>query len=138
MRQLTHLFLNSISTYVLDTINWTENERLYVPTIRKNAPSNCSKSTSTSTSTYTSHDNLHMFPSLYPILDKLNIDISDLDNKDFDVIYLKNLLSEVCSVLTDNNIDMNLEKWGGRGNKELIQIPSVGHLNYGRFKQNIK
>ena len=33
---------------------------------------------------------------------------------------------------------MNLEKWGGRGKKELIQIPSVGHLTYGRFKQNIK
>ena len=33
---------------------------------------------------------------------------------------------------------MNLEKWGGHGKKELIQIPSVGHLKYGRFKQNIK
>ena len=33
---------------------------------------------------------------------------------------------------------MNLEKWGGRGKKELIQIPSVGHLKYDRFKQNIK
>ena len=33
---------------------------------------------------------------------------------------------------------MNLEKWGGRGKKELIQIPSVGHLKYDRFKQNVK
>ena len=33
---------------------------------------------------------------------------------------------------------MNLEKQGGRGNKELIQISSVGHLKYDRFKQNIK
>ena len=33
---------------------------------------------------------------------------------------------------------MNLEKWGGGGNKELIQIPSVGHLKYDRFKQNVK
>ena len=33
---------------------------------------------------------------------------------------------------------MNLEKWGGRGKKELIHIPSVGHLKYDRFKQNVK
>ena len=33
---------------------------------------------------------------------------------------------------------MNLEKWDGRGNKELIQIPSVGDLKYDRFKQNVK
>ena len=33
---------------------------------------------------------------------------------------------------------MNLEKWGGRWKKELIEIPSVGHLKYDRFKQNIK
>ena len=35
---------------------------------------------------------------------------------------------------------MNLEKWGDRGKKELIQIPSVCfcYLKYDRFKQNIK
>ena len=55
--------------------------------------------------------------------------MSDLDDKHLDVISLKNLLSEVSCVLTDNNISLNLEKWGGRGNKELIQIPSIGHLN---------
>ena len=33
---------------------------------------------------------------------------------------------------------MNLEKWGGREKKESIQIPSVGHLKYDRFKQNGK
>ena len=33
---------------------------------------------------------------------------------------------------------MHLEKWGGRGKKELIQIPSVGHLKYDRSKQNVK
>ena len=33
---------------------------------------------------------------------------------------------------------MNLEKWGGCGKKELIQIPSVGHLKYDKFKQNVK
>ena len=54
-----------------------------------------------------------------------------------DVTYLKILLSEVSCILIDNNISMNLEKWGGRG-KVLIQIPSVGHLKQDRFKQNIK
>ena len=48
------------------------------------------------------------------------------------------MLSKVRCVLTDNNINMNLEKWGGHGKKELIQIPFVGHLKYDRFKQNIK
>ena len=48
------------------------------------------------------------------------------------------MLSEVSCVLTDNNISMNLEKWGGRGEKELIQIPSVGQLKYNRYKQNVK
>ena len=55
-----------------------------------------------------------------------------------DVIYLQNLVSEVCCVLKDNNIIVNLEKWVGRGNKELIQILSVGHLKYDEFKQNVK
>ena len=35
MRQLTHLFLNSILTDILDTINWSENERVPIPTIWK-------------------------------------------------------------------------------------------------------
>ena len=48
------------------------------------------------------------------------------------------VLSEVSCVLIDNHISMNLEEWGGCGKKELIQIPSVGHLKYGRFKQNGK
>ena len=71
MRQLTHLFLNSISTDILDTINWSENECVSVPTTFKNTSSNCSKLTSVSTSTSTSHDNPHMLPSLYYMLDEL-------------------------------------------------------------------
>ena len=31
---------------------------------------------------------------------------------------------------------MHLENWGGCG-KKIIQIPSVSHLKYDRFKQNI-
>ena len=120
MRRLTHLFLNSISIDILDTINWSENKRVSVPTTFKNNSSNCSKSTSTSTSTFTStststlHDNLPNLQSLYPVLDKLNIKNYELDDNPIDVIYLKNLLSEVSCVLTDNNICMSLEKWGGR------------------------
>ena len=75
---------------------------------------------------------------MYPILDKLNVNTSKLNDKLLDVICLKNLLSEDSCVLIDNNINMNLEKWDGRGKKELIQIPSVAHLKYDRFKQNIK
>ena len=93
MRQLTHLFLNSISIDILDTINWSEIDRVHFPTICKNTSSNCSKSTSastsTSSSTSTSHDNPPILLSLYPILDKLNINTSDLDDKPLDVIYLK-------------------------------------------------
>ena len=143
-RQLINIFLNSISTDILDTINWSEDEIVSVQAICKNTPSDCSKSTSISTSTststssskFTSHDNPPMLPSLYPMLDKLKINTSNLDVKD--EIYLKNLLSEVSCVSIDTNITLNLEKWGGRGNKELIEILSVGHLKYDRFKQNVK
>ena len=51
MRQLSHLFLNSISADILEKINWYVNERVSIPAICKSIPSNCSKSTSTS------HDN---------------------------------------------------------------------------------
>ena len=140
MRQLTHLFLNSIASYIVDTINWSEKECVSVPTTFRNTFSHCSKSTSAATSTpsstSTSHDNPPILPSIYPILDRLKINTSNIDVKD--EIYLKNLSSEVSSVLTDNKITLNLEKWGSRGNKELIQIPSVGHLQYDRFKQNFK
>ena len=51
---------------------------------------------------------------MYHNLDKLNIGTSKFDNKPLHVIFLKNLLSEVSCVLIDNNINMNLEKWGVR------------------------
>ena len=117
MRLLSNNFLNSISTDVIESINRSENERVSIPVSCKYIPSNFSTSTSTSTSTFTLHDNPPIFQSLYPILDKLHINTSELDDKHLDVICLKNLLSEVSCVLTDNNISLNLEKWGGRGNK---------------------
>ena len=132
MRLLSNDFLTSIPTDVIELINWFENERVSIPVSCKYIPSNFSKSTSSSTSTL--HDNPPIRQSLYPILKSLNINTSDLENKHLDVIYLKNLTSEVSCVLIDNNIGMSLENFGGRGKKELIQIPSVGHLKYDRFK----
>ena len=49
-------------------------------------------------------------------------------------IYLKNLLSKVSCILKYIDINIHLEKWGGRGGGELIQIPSISHLKYDRFK----
>ena len=94
----------SISTDALETIYWLINKSVSVPAICEKILSNYSKAISTSIS----HDNPPILTSLYPILDKLNINTSDLENKNLDVIYLKNLLSEVSCVLTDNNISLNL------------------------------
>ena len=54
---------------------------------------------------------------MYPILDKRNTSTSKLDDKPLDVIFLKIFFSEVSCVLIDNNINMNLEKRGGRRKK---------------------
>ena len=113
IRPLSYVFLNSISEDILETIYWSVNESVSVPVILKNAPSNSSKSTSTSIS----YDNPPILQSMYPILDTLNINTSKLDDKPLDVIFIKNLLSEVSCVLTVNKISMNLEKWSGRGKK---------------------
>ena len=65
MRLLSNNFLHSISTDIIESINWSENERVSIPTSCKYIPSNFSKSTttSTSTSTSTSHDNPPILPS---------------------------------------------------------------------------
>ena len=107
---------------------WYETESVYDPIICNNSSSNCSKSSSTS------HGNPLILQSIHPILDSLNIYTSNLNDKSFDAIFLKRVLSEVNCVLIDNNININLEKWGGRGKKELIRIISFGHLKYNRFK----
>ena len=92
-------------------IYWSEDERVYDPVICKKSSSNCSKSSSTS------HDNPPILQSIYLILDSLNINTSNLKDKPLHMILFRNLLSEVSCVLTDNIINMNLEKWGGRGKK---------------------
>ena len=55
MRILSHYFLNSISTDILETIYWSEDESVSDPVICNNLSSNCSKSS------YTSHDNPPIF-----------------------------------------------------------------------------
>ena len=82
MRQLNHLFLKSILA-VLETINWSVNERVSGPAICKNDSSNCSKSISTS------YDNPPILQTLYPVLDSLDINTTNLEYKHLDVIFLK-------------------------------------------------
>ena len=53
MRLLSNVFLNLISTDIIESINWSENTRESIPVICKYIPSNSSKYTSTSTL----HDN---------------------------------------------------------------------------------
>ena len=77
MRLLRNVFLNSISSDVIESINWSENKRVSIPAICKYIPSN----SSTSTSTSTLHDNPPILQSLYPISMSLNINTSDLENK---------------------------------------------------------
>ena len=54
------------------------------------------------------------------------------------MIKLKNILKEVTSVLEDNGIGLNIDSWGGRGKNKIIKMPSSSHLQYDRFKQNLK
>ena len=48
------------------------------------------------------------------------------------------MMKECTCVLEDNEIEMDIECWGGRGNRKLNKIPSSGHLRYDRFKRNFK
>ena len=72
MHQLRHNCVHSISTNILETMYWSEDESVYHPVICKKISSNCSKSSSTS------HDNPPSLQSIYLILDLLNIDTSNL------------------------------------------------------------
>ena len=87
MRQLSHVFLNSISVNILERINWSVNESVYVQAISKNTPPKCSKSISIS------YDNPPILQFMYHILDKLNINTSDLNDNPLGFIFLRKLLS---------------------------------------------
>ena len=43
-------------------------------------------------------------------------------------------MKEMSYVFKDNNTQMNVESWSGRGKKVLVTIPPVGHLRYDMFK----
>ena len=44
-------------------------------------------------------------------------------------------MKEVASCLEDNDIEMDIDRWSGRGRgKKIIKIPSSGYLRYNRFK----
>ena len=62
MRLLSNDFLNSILIDDIESIIWSENERVSIPVSRKYIPFNFSKSTSTSTSTCSSSSTLHDSP----------------------------------------------------------------------------
>ena len=74
----------------------------------------------------------------YPILDQLGFDFFSLQDNWIDTIRLKNLIKEMVCVFKDNNTQMNVESWNGRGNKVLVTIPFVGYLSYDTFKENCK
>ena len=40
---------------------------------------------------------------------------------------LKNMIKESTCVLEDNEIEMDIAYWGGRGHRKLIKILSSGH-----------
>ena len=81
MCQLSHYFLNSISIDIFEMIHWSEEENVYVPVICNNSSLNCLKSTSIS------HDNPPLLQTLYPILDSLDINTSNLEYKHLNVIF---------------------------------------------------
>ena len=70
-----------------------------------------------SKSSSTPPDNPTVLQSKYPILDSHNINTYTLKYNPLDAIYLKNLLFEVSYILKDNDINMHLKKWSGRGTK---------------------
>ena len=75
--------------------------------------STASKSSSSIPST--SIGNTPLLQSKYTNLDRYKINLSNFRNKPLNVICLKKLLIEVCRVLDDNDISMNLKKWDGGG-----------------------
>ena len=83
MRQISHYFLNSISVDILETMYWSEAVSTFDPIVCNNSLLNCSKSSSIS------YDNPPILQSIYPILDSLNINTSNLNDKFLDVVFLK-------------------------------------------------
>ena len=136
MRQLSRNFLSLTSTHIIEAISWSEDESINDSEIERRILHGKSSFVGSKSSSIPP-DNTPVLQSKYPTLD-YNINTSTLKDNPLDIVYLKNLLSEVSCVVKDNNINTYLEKWGGRGKKELIKIPFDGHTKYDRFKQNGK
>ena len=77
--------------------------------------------------------NTSVILSKYHMLQFLSIETSDFENNHLHVIKLKNLMKEVNIVLENNDNEMDIDYWDGRG-KIIIIIPSVGQLRYNRVK----
>ena len=46
------------------------------------------------------------------------------------------MMEKISCVFKNNKIEKNVEKWGARSNKDLVGMPSVGHLKCDKFKPN--
>ena len=62
-------------------------------------------------------DNSPDCSSKYPLLEYLSIETSDLKYNTLHVIKLKSIMKENNNVLEDNDIEMDIDRWGGRGKK---------------------
>ena len=114
MRQLSRNFLKSISIDILEAMNWSKDESIHDSEVERCIIHDNSSSIGSKYS-FTSHDNPLALQSKYHILDSHNINSFTLKEDPLDIVYLKNLLSEVSCVFKDNIINIHLEKWGGRG-----------------------
>ena len=70
-----------------------------------------------SISTTTLIDISPVLSSEYHFLEYLSIETSDLNNNPFHVLKLKNIMRELTSILEDNDIEIDIVCWGGRGEK---------------------
>ena len=46
------------------------------------------------------------------------------------------MMKKISCVFNDTNTQMNIENLNGRGYKDFVVLPHVGHLRYENFKRN--
>ena len=75
-------------------------------------------------STTTIIDNPPVLSPKYPLLESLSIEVSALKTNPLGVLRLKkkNIKKEETCVLEDNEIEMNIDSWDGRGKIIIIKI----------------
>ena len=104
--KISCIFLAAIKDNISDSVSW--NDCLLNRNLEKSDVQIC-KPIIESNSTTTIIDSPPLPSSIYPILDSLSIETSDLENNPLRVIKLKNILKEVTSVLEDNGIELNID-----------------------------